>query len=660
MCSIAFRRLPAVFTILLLILMTTPVHAEIDDHSETDSYSVSDAALDRDVQSILHMLDYLSVDYGGAVLFGRILNSGEYLEQAEFAGQALKLINLLPYQPILPELIEDARELARNVGDKANAEIISASAQKLRREIITIYKVPVSPRKIPDAQRAEFLYRQLCVKCHGPDGYGDGPESLKISQKPQNFHDVTRMAKRSVYGLYSTISLGVAGTPMTGFPQLPEEERWGLAFYVSNLHNDPSRVDLGRRLWERRDFQGAIPNLVALSTLTPNEIGIKYGDNTRAVFEFLRSQPDALFSTRHATLAFSTQQLDKSLSEYRNGNKDGALGFAIAAYLEGFEPMEISLINLNAELRLDIEQQMMAIRQAISVGAPSDELAAKIELAKAKLGQADELLREGKLSITGAFVSSLFILLREGLEGILVLAAVIAFVIKSGQRQVLPYIHAGWGGAIVLGLLTWAAAAWLIDISGAGREITSGVTALVASAMLIYVGFWLHDKQKAEVWKTYLQDKVGNALEQKTVWTLTLISFFAIYREIFETVLFYEALWTQTTVGTRPALWSGLLAGSLTLAVVGWGLFRFGLRLPLGKFFSAASLLLGVLAVIFAGQGVASLQDAGIVAISRVNFISLPILGVLPTWQTLLAQAAVIGILIFTYSVPFVRRRSEG
>jgi high-affinity iron transporter len=303
---------------------------------------------------------------------------------------------------------------------------------------------------------------------------------------------------------------------------------------------------------------------------------------------------------------------------------------------------------------------MMAIRQAISVGAPAEELEAQIELAKSKLSQADELLREGKLSITGAFISSLFILLREGLEGILVLAAVIAFVIKSGQKQVLPYIHAGWGGAIAMGMLTWAAAAWLIDITGAGREITSGITALIASAMLIYVGFWLHDKQKADVWKKYLQDKVGNALEQKTVWTLSLISFFAIYREIFETVLFYEALWTQTTQGTRPALWSGLLAGSIILALAGWGLFRFGIRLPLGKFFTAASLLLGILAVIFVGQGVASLQDAGLVEISRVDFVSLPMLGVLPTWQTLLAQAAVIGILVFTYSVPLVRRRTDG
>ena len=275
------------------------------------------------------------------------------------------------------------------------------------------------------------------------------------------------------------------------------------------------------------------------------------------------------------------------------------------------------------------------------------------------LSQAEELLREGKLSIAGAFASSLFVLLREGLEAILVLAAVMAFVVKSGQRNALPYIHAGWSGALLMGALTWAAATWLVDISGAGREITSGVTALIASAMLIYVGFWLHDKTHAQAWQKFLKDKVGAALEKKTLWALALISFFAVYRELFETVLFYQALWAQTNDSTRPALWSGMLAASLTLLVTGWGLFRFGIRLPLNSFFSGTSLLLAILAVIFAGQGVASLQEAGIVAASPVNFISLPMLGVLPTAQTLMTQLAVIGILFLCYRIPIRRRRSD-
>jgi high-affinity iron transporter len=619
----------------------------------------ADETSEREAQTILHILDYLSVDYGGSVLLGKVLNEGEYREQVEFAEQSVKLLSGLPQHPLQADLVKDAGELARSVNEKAPAEQVSASAQQLRRKIITAYRVTVSPRKIPDTQRAAVLYRQLCAKCHGAAGHGDGSMGKTLNPKPANFHDAARMGQRSVYGLYNTIYLGVAGTGMAGYPQLTDDERWSLAFFVSNLRTPAERLELGRKLWEKRDFHGAVPNLATLATLTTNEVVINHGDNTRAVFAYLRAEPQALMATRHATLIFATEQLDHALDSYRAGDLAKAQRFAIAAYLEGFEPMEISLDNLDAQLRFDIEREMMTVRQLINDGASAESLAAKIEQAKALLSQAEELLREGKLSIAGAFASSLFVLLREGLEAILVLAAVMAFVVKSGQRNALPYIHAGWSGALLMGALTWAAATWLVDISGAGREITSGITALIASAMLIYVGFWLHDKTHAQAWQKFLKDKVGAALEKKTLWALALISFFAVYRELFETVLFYQALWAQTNDSTRPALWSGMLAASLTLLVTGWGLFRFGIRLPLNSFFSGTSLLLAILAVIFAGQGVASLQEAGIVAASPVNFISLPMLGVLPTAQTLMTQLAVIGILFLCYRIPLRRRRSD-
>lgn len=645
MSFISIRMISAAVSVFFLILLMPAAHA--------------DEASEREAQSILHMLDYLSVDYGGSVLFGKILNESEYKEQSEFAAQSLKLISRLPEHPLLANMIKDAQKLVVYVGEKAPAEEVSTAALQLRRNIIAAYHVPVSPRQVPDSRRAVVLFQQLCARCHGAEGYGNGPESASLNPRPANFRDATRMGKRSVYGLYSTISLGVAGTAMAGFPQLSEDERWALAFLATNFHNRPARLDLGRRLWEKRDFQGAVPNLVSLTTLTANEVGINYGDNARAVFEYLRAEPHALMATRHATLLFATEQLDHAMARYRAGDKSEAQRLAIAAYLEGFEPMEISLANLNAQLRLDTEREMMTVRQLIYEGAPAEALAIKVESAKELLRQADELLREGKLSITGAFVSSLLVLLREGLEAILVLAAIIAFAVKSGQRGVLVYIHAGWGSAIMLGILTWIAATWLVEISGAGREITAGITALIASAMLIYVGFWLHDKTHARAWQKYLKDKVGAALEKKTVWALALISFFAVYRELFETILFYEALWTQTAEGTRPALWSGILTAGLALLGIGWGLFRFGIRLPLGAFFSATSILLAIMAVIFAGQGVASLQVAGIVEVSPVNFVSLPMLGVLPTLETLMTQVAVIGILILCYRIPIRNRRSD-
>jgi len=626
-----------------LILLTPTVYA--------------DEAPDRNAQSILHMLDYLSVDYGGTVLLGKVLNESEYLEQVEFAKQSAKLMEKLPENPLLTSMISDAQSLAHFVNEKAPSKEIATLAQELRRKIITTYNVTVSPRQVPDTKNAAILFQQHCQKCHGAEGHGDGPKSASLDPKPANFHDYIRMAKRSVYGLYNTITLGVAGTAMTAHPELSDDERWSLAFFVSNFHNRQDRLDLGRKFWEKRDFYGAAPSLSTLATLTANEVGIKQGNNTRAVFEYLRANPEKLIATRDATLIFATEQLDHALSNYRSGDLAEAKRYAIAAYLEGFEPMEISISNLNTQLRLDIEEEMIAARQLMYSDAPDETLSKKIESAKALLRQADELLREGKLSISGAFNSSLFILLREGLEAILVLAALFAFAVKSDQRNALPYIHAGWIGALLLGALTWVTANWILDISGASREVSSGLTTLIAATMLIYMGFWLRKKTRLHVWETPVKSNMGAVLKKKSLWALTLITFFAIYREIFETVLYYEALWTQTSETTRPALWGGILVAGLVLMTTGFAVFRLSLKVTQDAFFSVISFLLAFVALIFAGQGIASLQNAGIVKISTVDFISLPMLGVHPTTQTLVAQVATLGILILSYSIASRRKQ---
>ena len=123
------------------------------------------------------------------------------------------------------------------------------------------------------------------------------------------------------------------------------------------------------------------------------------------------------------------------------------------------------------------------------------------------------------------------LLLREGLEAILLLAAIIAFVSKTGRRDALPWVHAGWIAAFVLGGLTWVVATWFIGISGANREMTEGITALVAAVMLLYVGYWLHGHSQAKAWSRFLKEKVDSALERKTLWALASVSFLAVYRE---------------------------------------------------------------------------------------------------------------------------------
>ena len=198
----------------------------------------------------------------------------------------------------------------------------------------------------------------------------------------------------------------------------------------------------------------------------------------------------------------------------------------------------------------------------------------------------------------------------------------------------------------MLGAVTWVVSSKLIAISGADREVTEGVTALIAAAMLLYVGFWLHDKTHAAAWQSFIKERVGGSIARGTVWTLASVSFLAVYRELFETILFYQALAAQAGPQGHGALVAGLAVGALLLAVLTWAILRWSARLPLGLFFGASALLMAVLAVVFTGQGVAALQEAGWIDVRAVSFPRVPMLGIFPTFQSLGAQALVTSVIV--------------
>jgi high-affinity iron transporter len=167
--------------------------------------------------------------------------------------------------------------------------------------------------------------------------------------------------------------------------------------------------------------------------------------------------------------------------------------------------------------------------------------------------------------------------------------------------------------------------------------------------MLLYVGYWLHGKSQAQAWTHFLRAQVDSALERRTLKTMAGVSFIAVYREIFEVVLFYEALWVQAGATGHGAVLGGISTAVVLLALAGWAIFRYSLRLPLGPFFTAMSLLMAVMAVAFAGQGVKALQEAGLVASQAVPFITVAILGIYPTLQTLGAQLLTLALVVLGY-----------
>jgi high-affinity iron transporter len=262
---------------------------------------------------------------------------------------------------------------------------------------------------------------------------------------------------------------------------------------------------------------------------------------------------------------------------------------------------------------------------------------------------AEAALAPGASSDASTFLGAFTILLREGLEALLIVVAMIAFLRKAERSEVLPYVHGGWVGALVAGLLTWVVATYAIGISGASRELTEGFGSLFAAVVLLSVGIWMHGKAQADQWQRYIREKMTRALSGRSAWFLFGLAFVVVYREVFETILFYAALWTQ---GNGGALLAGAGSAVALLAVIAWAMLRYSRQLPIAKVFSYSSWLMAGLTVVLAGKGVAALQEAGIIDIAPLaDAPRVSILGIFPTWQSILAQLLMVLAILAGFSL---------
>ena len=608
------------------------------------SIALADVADNDKAQAIVHILDYVSVDYPESVQNGQVVKQEEYTEQRDFAAQALTLLGQLPTVRERDLLVQQARELVARIEAKAPGSEISSLAQQLIFQVIQTWTLSVAPRQAPDLQHGQELFAQHCTACHGTQGKGDGPLARGMDPAPRNFHDEARMRQRSLYGLYNTITLGVQGTSMRPFAELSEADRWALAFVAAGLRTDPQIVTKGEALWRQGQGHEEFQTLRTLVTMSPAQQA-PAGSPRDTVRAYLTKQPHALEASAQQPLVFSRLKVEETAVAYAAGNQEEARRLAIAAYLEGFELMESALNNVDASLRAEIEREMMALRTAIANNSSAETVAAQATKITVLLDRAVDRLSGSRLSPNAAFVSSLVILLREGLESILIISTIVAFVVRTGRRDALPYIHLGWIGAMVLGAVTWSLARYMLSISGANRELTEGLTALLAAAMLLYVGWWLHSRSNAQAWNRYVREQLTSVLATRTLWTMAGLSFLVVYRELFEVILFYETLWSQAgAIGHSAVVW-GIAAAAVLLVLLGGLILRYSVRLPIGPFFTVASTLLAVMAVIFVGNGIAALQAAGLLDVTNVHFFSLPLLGIHPTIQSLVPQALILALI---------------
>jgi len=604
-------------------------------------YAIGSANNENDARLLVHTLNYLGGDYGNAVQAGKISNEDEYAEMLEFSESCVKYANAIVKDWSAEDsatVVNLAREIQKDVNDKATADVVAKKTNELSTLIIKKSGLKTYPSAYPNLSNGKKLFAEVCSKCHGKNGYGDGPEGLSLNPSPRNFHDGARMKTISASHAFNAIRLGVEGTGMLAHPTLSEEEVWDLAFYVLSIRHEGIN---------EAETNTSTLTLEELANLTDEALQVDRKLSAEQISQLRTSMP-AASSDKFISKAISL--LQAALSSYANLDNEKAIKLATMAYLEGIEPIELSLKAADPALATAIEKQFWDVRKMMSEKKDETLVAEAIAAIETNLSTADQILQKREYSFWLALMMSISILLREGLEAFLVIMVILSVIKAANIKNANKWIHGGWIAAILLGVALWFISEKLIPNSAQNRELVEAIVSFIAVAMLLYVGFWLHSKTEVGKWKEYVNGLVKNAVQRGSLWGLAALSFFVVFREVFESVLFLSALNLESSGKQSGAIALGVLTSGIITAIFTVVVLRFSAKLPIPKLFKFSSFVMGILAIILIGKGVHSLQETGTVGITGCPMFRIEILGVYPTLETCLAQLAIAGIVFYIWN----------
>jgi high-affinity iron transporter len=345
--------------------------------------------------------------------------------------------------------------------------------------------------------------------------------------------------------------------------------------------------------------------------------------------------------------------VDRSVDAAEAGNTARGYELARTAYLDHFEVVEIPLRLRDPNLVLDLEFQFAQLRDGIRAG---EDIAQTKDTARGIRSGLDDVRRslesKGFAAPALALGFSFSILFREGLEAVLLIAVLLGSL--EAARAANYRRPLGWGvlAALAATAITFALATWVIDIAPVNREVLEAATALLAVAVLFAVSFWVISRLEHRHWMEFMRARVSAAVTAGSAIAFAGLGFTAIYREGFETVLFYQAL-TLFAQGLEAWVAIGALLAAIALVGVGYAIFKLGRRLPVRPLLIAAAAVLMLLSVAFVGNAVRSLQEADVVSITPIHdgWATLPIFlaeltGIHPTTQSVGAQAVLLLIYV--------------
>jgi high-affinity iron transporter len=376
-----------------------------------------------------------------------------------------------------------------------------------------------------------------------------------------------------------------------------------------------------------------------------------------------KAEPAAVTRSWTKTAEEMAGVLNEANARYLSGDSQGAKDQVDVAYFQFYEKVgfeKIVMSRISGARAAQVEYQFSAIKKAINGQASQGEVTAALDTLTTWLREDAAELDGREESAVVVFLGSLLIILREGFEAIIIVGAIIAYLIKSGNKKRTPPVY--WGSLAALGVSVIMA--WILNritsvAGGQNQEIIEGGTMLLAVVVLFYVSNWMVSKAEAEAWAGYIEGKVQSSITRGSMFSLAFAAYLAVFREGAETILFYQAL-LASTENYINMIWLGLGVGAVALVIVYILIRILSIRLPLKPFFLGTSILLFAMSVTFVGNGIKELQEGNVIGVTPVSgVLSVDILGIYPTLETLIPQIVLLVITVAAFIIQIRRSKRK-
>ena len=346
-------------------------------------------------------------------------------------------------------------------------------------------------------------------------------------------------------------------------------------------------------------------------------------------------------------------KLVELLQKYKEGKTDEAFVSARSAYLDSYEAIETPLRPINPDFTLDMEIKFAELRNLIQQHQPYPKIEAKVVEIRAGLDESERLVTgTGTLAPSLAFSTSFSIIFREGLESALIIGAILTYLEASRNLHYKKHVYLGIVISVIATVITWFIAQFVIDITGARKELIEAIAGISAVAVLFWVSFWILNKVETKKWIEFVKAKVWQATTTGSVMVFSMLSFFTVYREGFETVLFYQAM-LSFAKNMETFVFLGLALGLVVILSVVFIIRKLGKKLPLRVLFGLTMGIGAYMSIAFIGNAVREFQEIGYIStthlfgiIPRLEINLATMTGIHPTLETTIAQIILLSVYV--------------